>query len=200
MIKKLTFTLFLFACVFLAQANAQTDIAPEKQAAIKELVAIIQADNKVEDLVNIMSAQMQVTSKSVFKAMLDERSDLTPAEKRSLEDSFAANQSDAIRRYQEKFMQKLDLNAMIEETSIAIYDKHYTLEEIRDLTAFYKTPTGQKSLRLMPAIMSDSMRAMREKLLPRIPVIIKEIEEEIRRDAEETINAKKPRPKKPAAE
>jgi hypothetical protein len=200
MIKKLTFTLFLFACALLAQANAQTAVAPEKKAAIKELVAIIQADNKAEDLVEIMSAQMQVTSRTIFRAMLDERTDLTLAERKSLEDSFAAGQQESAKRFQEKFLQKLDLNAVIEETSIAIYDKHYTLEEIRDLIAFYKTPTGQKAVRLMTTIMSDSMQAMQEKLLPKIPVIVKEIEEEIRKEAEEKINAKKPRPKKPAAE
>ncbi|HEX8367547.1 MAG TPA: DUF2059 domain-containing protein [Pyrinomonadaceae bacterium] len=200
MIKKLTFLLFVFTFAGLAQANAQTIVAPEKQAAIKELVAIIQADNKVEDLVQMMSAQMQVTSKTIFKALLDERTDLTAAERKSLEDAFAASQNESARRYQEKFAQKLDLKAIMEETSIAIYDKHYTLEEVRDLTAFYKSPTGQKSLRLMPAIMSDSMQAMQDKLLPKIPVIIREIEEDIRREAEEKINAKKPRAKKPAAE
>ena len=200
MIKKLTFTLFLFAFAFLAQANAQSAVAPEKQAAIKELVAIIQADNKVEDMMEIFSAQMQVTSRTMYKAVLDERTDLTPAEKKSLGDTFAASQTESARRYQEKFAQKLNLDAMIEEISIAVYDKHYTLEEVRDLIAFYKSPTGQKSIKLMTPIMSDTMQALQEKLLPKIPVIMKEIEEEIRKEAEEKINAKKPRPKKPAAE
>src|SRR5215213_5837366 len=105
MIKKLTFILFLFACAFLAQANAQSAVAPEKQAAIKELVAIIQADNKVEDLIDIIYSQMQVTGNAVFKELLDERDDLTPAERKSLEDSFAASRSESAKRYQEKFMQ-----------------------------------------------------------------------------------------------
>lgn len=200
MIKKLTLTLFLFAFAFLAQVNAQTSIAPEKQAAIKELIAIVHADNKIEDLLELMSAQMQATSKTIYKALIDERTDLTPAERKSLEEAFTAGQTESSKRYQEKFAQKLDLNTMIQEISLTVYDKHYTLEEIRDLIAFYKTPTGQKSLRLMNPIMSDSMQAMQEKLLPKIPTIIKEIEEEIRKEAEEKINAKKPRPKKPAAE
>ncbi|HEX8736516.1 MAG TPA: DUF2059 domain-containing protein [Pyrinomonadaceae bacterium] len=200
MIKKLTFTLFLFAGAFLAQANAQTGVALEKQAAIKELVAIVYADDDVEELMKIVSSQVQATSKTIFKTLLDERTDLTPAERKLLEDSFAASQGEAAKRYQEKFVQKLNFNAMIAEISIAIYDKHYTLEEIRDLIAFYKTPTGQKSLKLTTTIMTDSFQAIQEKLLPRMPVIIKEIEEEIRKDAEEKINAKKPRPKKPAAE
>jgi hypothetical protein len=200
MIKKLTFLFFLFAFASLVAANAQTAVAPEKQAAIKELVAIVHADNKVEDLMRIFSAQMETTSKTIYKALLDERTDLTAAEKKSLEDSFAANHHESVKRYQEKFMQKLDFNAMIDEISVVIYDKHFTLEEVRDLIAFYKSPTGQKSLRMMSSIMSDTMQAMQDRLLPRIPVIIREIEEEIRREAEEKINAKKPRPKKTVTE
>ncbi len=200
MIKKLAFLLFLFAFVSLGAASAQTAVATEKQAAIKELIAIVNGDDKVEDLMRIFSAQMEVTSKTVYKALLDERTDLTAAERKSLEDSFTSGRQEAVKRYQQKFIQKLDLDAMSDEILVAVYDKHYTLEEIRDLIAFYKSPTGQKSIRLMTTIMSESMQAMQERLLPKIPVIIREIEEEIRREAEEKINAKKPRPKKPATE
>ncbi|MDQ3802062.1 MAG: DUF2059 domain-containing protein [Acidobacteriota bacterium] len=200
MIKKLAFLLFLFAFVSLGAASAQTAVATEKQAAIKELIAIVNGDDKVEDLMRIFSAQMEVTSKTVYKALLDERTDLTAAERKSLEDSFTSGRQEAVKRYQQKFIQKLDLDAMSDEILVAVYDKHYTLEEIRDLIAFYKSPTGQKSIRLMTTIMSESMQAMQERLLPKIPVIIREIEEEIRREAEEKINAKKPRPKNPATE
>jgi uncharacterized protein len=36
-----------------------------------------------------------------------------------------------------------------------IYAKHFTAGELRDMLAFYKTPTGQKSLKAMPQVMTD---------------------------------------------
>ena len=36
-----------------------------------------------------------------------------------------------------------------------IYAKHFTATELRDMLAFYKTPTGQKSLKAMPQVMTD---------------------------------------------
>jgi uncharacterized protein len=36
-----------------------------------------------------------------------------------------------------------------------IYAKHFTAPELRDMPAFYKTPTGQKSLKVMPQVMTD---------------------------------------------
>lgn len=36
-----------------------------------------------------------------------------------------------------------------------IYAKHFTAAELHDMLAFYKTPTGQKSLKAMPQVMTD---------------------------------------------
>lgn len=200
MLKKMILTVLLCAGALLIEADAQTSVAPEKLTAIKELVALINADNKVEDLMTLVSQQMDASSRATFKALLDERTDLTAAERKAIEDSYYAEREASLKRFREKFIQKLNLSVMMEEISVAIYDKHYTLEEIRDLLAFYKTPTGKKSLRMMGAIMNDSMQAFNERMLPKIPIIIKEIEDDIRREAEEKINAAKPRPKNPKTE
>ncbi|HEX9960161.1 MAG TPA: hypothetical protein VGB00_04480, partial [Pyrinomonadaceae bacterium] len=87
MIRKLTFSLFLFAFAFFAPANAQTAVAPDKQAALKELVALVNGDNKAEDILNIMLAQMDASRDMSVKAVINERTDLTPAEKKALEES-----------------------------------------------------------------------------------------------------------------
>ena len=38
-----------------------------------------------------------------------------------------------------------------------IYASHFTVDELRQLTAFYRGPVGQKFLQVMPRIMQDSM-------------------------------------------
>ena len=40
------------------------------------------------------------------------------------------------------------------------YQKHFSKEDIDSLVAFYSSPTGQKLLRELPGVMSDSMQAM----------------------------------------
>ena len=37
----------------------------------------------------------------------------------------------------------------------AIYAKHFSAPELRDLLAFYKSPTGKKALQIMPTVMAD---------------------------------------------
>lgn len=196
MIKKITLTIFLMAFAMLTQANAQTVVPSEKLTAIKELVALMNVDNNAKQFYDIMSAQMDATRNSTVTAMLDERKDLSAAERKTLEDTLIKDMDSMSKRFSEKLMQKLDYDAMINEIAIAIYDKHYTLEEVRDIIAFYKTPTGQKMLKLMSPIMTETMQAVNEKLVPKIPGIIRELQEEDRKELEQKINAKKPRPDK----
>lgn len=40
-----------------------------------------------------------------------------------------------------------------------IYERHFSVEELRDTVAFYRTPTGQKLARTMPVVAHESMQA-----------------------------------------
>lgn len=44
------------------------------------------------------------------------------------------------------------------ELYIPIYDKHYTYQEILDISAFYRTPSGKSMIQKMPAVMAESMQ------------------------------------------
>ncbi len=46
----------------------------------------------------------------------------------------------------------------IRKKMIELYNKHYTEGEIIELNGFYQTPLGQKTLAVMPAIMSEAMQ------------------------------------------
>jgi hypothetical protein len=45
---------------------------------------------------------------------------------------------------------------------VPIYDKYYTLEEIRDLTRFYQSPVGQKTIKVLPKLSAEAIDAGQE--------------------------------------
>jgi len=196
MLKKiaLTLTIAIFACA--AQVFAQTEIPAEKRAAIRELITLVNADNKTEDMMNMFLAQMDSMRDAIIKTVLDERADLTPAERRAFEETLIADQKAASKRILEKLLAKLNFNEMLDEIAAIVYDKHYTLEEIRELTAFYKTPLGQKMLKTMTPLANDSMQLTSERMIAKIPGILKEIQDEEKMEIERVVNAKKPKGKK----
>jgi len=150
-------------------------------------------------MMNAMVPQLQAQQDATMKSVLDERTDLTATERQSFEDSLANDKKYSIKRWLDKMMQKINYNELVNEIAYTIYDKYFTLEEIKDLNAFYKTPTGQKSLKMMAPMMTDTMLAMQERVMPKMMLVIKEIMDEDKAEIEQKINAKKTRPKKNAS-
>jgi len=46
----------------------------------------------------------------------------------------------------------------------AIYAKYFTAQELREMTAFYRTPTGAKTLQLVPKVMGEYMTTLLPKM------------------------------------
>jgi hypothetical protein len=51
---------------------------------------------------------------------------------------------------------------------VPLYAETYTLDEIRQLTAFYASPLGQKMQANMPALMNRSMEISQRVMMPRV--------------------------------
>ncbi len=47
--------------------------------------------------------------------------------------------------------------ATFEKGAVAVYTSHFTADELRDVAAFYRTPTGRKTLEKMPLVTQQSM-------------------------------------------
>ncbi len=60
-----------------------------------------------------------------------------------------------------KFQSKLDIGKF-EEMAVPIYDKYLSREEVKGLIEFYQTPLGQKTLKVLPRLMTE-MQAAGEK-------------------------------------
>jgi hypothetical protein len=60
-----------------------------------------------------------------------------------------------------RFDKKMDMHGLIEKI-IPVYDKYYTLEDLKAVNAFYESPAGQKVLATLPQVMQESMKIGQE--------------------------------------
>ena len=111
---------------------------PKKEAAIRNMFEVTGMIKIMQETISSMVAQMRpVMMTSLPQGEYREK----------LVDLFF-----------EKFKTKLDLNRLL-ELAVPIYAKYYTTEEIAQLTEFYKTPIGKKSLAVTPKTMSEMQAA-----------------------------------------
>jgi len=68
---------------------------------------------------------------------------LSEAEMQEVKDAFMA------------YMGKLAVDSELRAKTIEIYNKNFTQQELKDLTAFYRTPLGKKALETLPAITGE---------------------------------------------
>ena len=63
---------------------------------------------------------------------------------------------------------KLMSKNLLEEEMLALYDKHFTHQEIKDLIWFYESPTGKKIIEKSPELTKEIMTKMMSKHLPEL--------------------------------
>ena len=116
-------------------ARAQGTGSPEALAAAKKRASILSADT-VNQLSQAMLGQIWPKLQAEFSKKVDQAT------------------IQEMRAEFEKIMGRFLADTMKDAPSI--YARHFTAQELRDITAFYRTPTGQKALRTMPVVAAES--------------------------------------------
>jgi hypothetical protein len=115
----------------------------EALQAANELASIISAD-AVNQISRELTAGFWPNLENALKSRVD---DATLAELRAeFEHKLAQFGTDALK------------------DAPAAYAKYFTAQELRDITAFYRTPTGAKALQTMPKVMFEYLAGVRPKV------------------------------------
>jgi hypothetical protein len=124
-----------------AAAQQATAPAPSPEAieVAKELLAVISPD-MINDITSKMISQIWPPLEQTLRTQYPQLDAATSAE---------------LRAEFEKMM-VADMTEYMNDAP-AIYARYLTVAEMRDIQTFYRTPTGAKTLKLMPQIMGEVM-------------------------------------------
>ena len=162
---------------FAAGLQAQQRITPEKQALIRELLEVTGAQKNTNTIMSLMLAQLEKDLLNSLSQQIKNSKDLTEQQRADLEKKAGESTLRFTTRFRELF-QQADFPHLIEEVSYAVYDKYFTENELRDMIVFYRSPTGKKSIEVMPQLFAESMRRVSEALTPKMQQIVNQIIEE----------------------
>jgi hypothetical protein len=113
---------------------AKSNIDPAKEADIRALLAVAGTDE-------LITQALGMSEKTIRPAMM---SSLPPGDYREkLIDLFLA-----------KVQSKMDARRFT-EMAVPVYDKYLSDQDVKDLTAFYSTPLGKKTLTVLPKMMAE---------------------------------------------
>jgi len=145
---------------------ALPDVDPSKAQAINGLLQAIDGEKLAGAIGN--SAQMQAKQlvPAILSDALSENKSLTDAQKQAAVPQLQQNEvpklvngagqvfaTDAFRRDAVSMQQKA-------------YSKYYTVQEIKDLTAFYSSPTGKKFIEVQDQVGRDVVNGLMQRYMP----------------------------------
>lgn len=124
----------LLAGCLVLPVRAQNSGSPEALAAARELSAIMTGDTMTQ-IAAALTAQIWPSIERAFGSKVDAA---TMAEMRGeFEQTVTAFTADVMK------------------DAPQVYARHFSAQEIKDMVAFYKSPTGMKALHEMPKVMAD---------------------------------------------
>jgi uncharacterized protein len=152
--KRLAGMIVLAACLALP-ARAQDAGSPEALAAARELAAIVTGDS-MGQLTGAMTAQIWPTIERQVGSKVDAA---TLAEMRGeFERTVTA------------------FTGEVMKDAPAVYARHFSAKELREMVAFYKSPTGTKALHEMPKVIAD----VGAEMAPRMQAFQSELNDKMR--------------------
>jgi hypothetical protein len=81
-------------------------------------------------------------------------------------------------RFRELLREKVDYKEWARAIYMPLYAKTFTEEQLADLLAFYKTPTGQRFIVALPEMQKEAMKLAQELFVPQIKAISDRVQEE----------------------
>jgi len=138
--------LLVISVMAVTPLRAQGAGSPDALEAANELFSVLSPD-MLKQLADQVTAQVWPPLERQLRAK-------SPA---MADDTLAAL------RLEFEHIQLANLADLLKEAP-AIYARHFTAAELHDLSAFYRTPTGQKALRVLPQVMGEVLATIMPRL------------------------------------
>lgn len=168
----LAIILLVASAAFAQLAPAAGDAAASKED-IQRLFEVMQIHQQMR---HVMDAMMKQQS-AMIDETLKKRYPQTSAEKIARANRMIA-----------ETMKDMPMDAMLDDM-IPIYQRHFSKTDIDAMSTFYASPTGQKMMREMPALTSESMQASYARMQKQIDAIQQKAEQIVKEDQDKPKSA-----------
>ncbi|HXM22605.1 MAG TPA: DUF2059 domain-containing protein [Terriglobales bacterium] len=160
--------LFVASAAFAQQSPPATDDTPAAKEDIQKLFEVMQIHQQMRQVMDSMMKQQS----TMIHETLKKRYPQTSVEKIAQADRLIADT-----------MKDMPMDAMLDDM-IPIYQRHFSKTDIDAMSTFYASPTGQKMMREMPALTSESMQASYARMQKQMDAMMQRAEQIVKEDQE----------------
>lgn len=149
-------------------------VTRKKRALIKELLEIVRVRKSAEEFIEVGVAQYEKDLPALL--LSTSASDTRTPGAQERQEALNAYKPTAHRiatRYRQLVMSELNFPKLLEDACYSICAARLSESDLKNLIAFYHTPTGKKAIGLIP-LLADEMASISHSIMPEIQRIMTE--------------------------
>ncbi|MTW10623.1 DUF2059 domain-containing protein [Pseudoduganella eburnea] len=165
--KKIAFAAMAFALAASAHAG------PASDASIRELMDATNARANMAASVQNLAKTLPQLLRMRAEEVVRNKPNLTD-QQRTMEMAIVDRRMPAVTVALQKEFNDPKLVDQLCNQLIPLYASHFTADEVKALTAFYRSPVGKKSLEVMPVLMGESAQVAQKLVQERAKRVIQQ--------------------------
>ena len=157
-----------------APVAAAAAVSPQANAAVKELLDAMD----VRKMMVASFAEMEKALPQMMRAQMTAVINADPGADAEKKKAALAKVEQVLPVASQAINRMFKDPALIDEMMVEIaplYARNYTVAELKELTAFYRTPLGRKMLALSPRLSAESMAIGQRIVAPRLNGMMQEV-------------------------
>jgi hypothetical protein len=158
-----------------APVSQSTTVDSAALAATNELFKAMNYRAVAQDMLEQMRRAMPGMMIQSATAAINNNTKLNAAEKKSAHEKLIKELPQVVSLFDGVFGDPSLVDEMLDSTA-QIYARHFTVDELHQIAVFYETPVGTKMLITMPQLMSESMQAGQQVVMPRVAAIMQKLQ------------------------
>ncbi|EON14974.1 MULTISPECIES: DUF2059 domain-containing protein [Pandoraea] len=156
----------LLAAPAMAMAQQSAPLDADKKAAIKDLLDAIDSNKLVAAIGEGAQAQAKQMAIGALQEQLVENKTLSDAQKQAIVPVLQQNSVQKLVDNAGKVFASDAFKNDAVQAQYSAYGKYYTTDEIKGLTAFYKSPVGQKYIKVQDQVGQEVVGGLMQKYMP----------------------------------
>ena len=162
------------------QSKFELPVDDQKAALIKKLLSTVQSTRNAKMGMNTVLEESARGFTVSLNDALTKDTTLTPEQKMEKRKAVLAFHDQLLARLKQLMLEKVDMDKLVNDVYLKVYDKHFTAEEIQDQLNFYQSPTGQKVITELPQLTHEALELMNVVFIPKLHEIDTEIMKEMK--------------------
>lgn len=175
-IVKNTVATAIAALALLASGGAYAQATDASTAAARELFEAMNYRTMMNGMMQQMAQNIGGSMRAGAEAAIRNNPKASEQDKQAAIIKMEAELPAAIKPVQEMLSDPALVDEVLAET-VPLYARTYTADELKQITAFYRTPVGSKMLASMPKLMSEGMQIGQQVVARRIGPLMQKMQE-----------------------